>query len=265
MDDLLLHPRATRTSAGTRLWDRVGTATRGERARLPESGAVSLLLHVVNVFVDEHGRHGNPLGIVWSSPATRRHEQDIAADLGFSETVFIDDVSGGAVTARIFTPTRELRFAGHPTVGLAAWMREGGEEITAVNVPAGSAKVRVDGDRVFVRAMTEWTPPFELHRLSTPEEVLAVDRDAYGLGMHYVWSWRDETAGTVRARMFAPALGIREDEATGSAAIRLTGELGRDLEIEQGAGSLLSTHVRYLGQQVEVGGRVSESTVVEQR
>ena len=50
------------------------------------------LATVVNVFVDEAGEHGNPLGIVWASKATRGREQDIAADLGFSETVFIDEV-----------------------------------------------------------------------------------------------------------------------------------------------------------------------------
>ena len=62
-----------------------------------------------------------------------------------------------------------------------------------------------------------------------------------------------------------PAFGIREDEATGSAAMRLTADLGRDLEIVQGRGSLLHTHVRYLGQQVEVGGRVSEAEMTELR
>ncbi|MFC3298019.1 hypothetical protein ACFOD2_17770 [Clavibacter michiganensis subsp. insidiosus] len=34
--------------------------------------------------------------------------------------------------------------------------------------------------------------------------------------------------------MFAPALGVPEDEATGSAALRLTARLGRDLRITQG-------------------------------
>ena len=48
---------------------------------------MSLLVNVVNVFVDERGRHGNPLGIVWTSPATVGQEQQIAADLGFSETI----------------------------------------------------------------------------------------------------------------------------------------------------------------------------------
>lgn len=226
---------------------------------------MSLLVSVVDVFVDAAGEHGNALGIVWASPTTRNHEQQIAADLGFSETIFIDDVTGRAATARIFTPTSELPFAGHPTVGLAAWLRGAGDEVKRINVPAGSVRVRFDEDRTFVTAYPAWTPPFELVRLDSSEEVEAVDPDAYGRGLFYVWAWLDEGERRVRARMFAPHLGIREDEATGSAAVRLTAELGRDLEIVQGAGSLLHTHVRYLGQQVEIGGLVSEGRTIELR
>jgi len=220
---------------------------------------------VVNVFVDDSGANGNPLGIVWASPSTRRHEQEIAADLGFSETIFIDGVVDRVATARIFTPRQELRFAGHPTVGLAAWLRSNDDEVTAIKVPAGSARVRFDGDRTFVTAMPEWTPAFEFDRLDSPAEVEAVDPDAYGQGLYFVWAWIDEESRRIRARMFAPEFGIREDEATGAAAVRLSADLGRDLEIRQGVGSLLYTHVRYLGQQVEVGGRVTEARTVELR
>ncbi|WP_137845811.1 PhzF family phenazine biosynthesis protein [Microbacterium sp. 2FI] len=226
---------------------------------------MNLFVNVVNVFVDDVGAHGNPLGIVWASSATRKREQQIAADLGFSETIFIDGVADRVATARIFTPTRELPFAGHPTVGLAAWLRRGGDEVKALSVPAGSVRVRADGDMVFVTALPEWAPEFALDQLSSPTEVKAVDPDAYGVGLNYVWAWLDEPAGKVHARMFAADLGIREDEATGSAAVRLSSHLGRDLEIQQGEGSLLRTHVRYLGQQIEVGGRVSEARITELR
>lgn len=228
---------------------------------------MSIIADVVDVFVDAQGEHGNPLGIVWASPSTRRHEQQIAADFGFSETIFIDDVSDATATARIFTPSVELPFAGHPTVGLAAWLRHGGDTIRAIRVPAGSVRVRSDddGDRDYVTALPEWAPSFELTRLDSAAEVEAVDRAAYGSGRHYVWAWRDEAERTVRARMFAPDLGIAEDEATGSAAVRLTAELGVDLDILQGEGSVLLTHVRYLGQQVEVGGRTSRARTVELR
>ena len=222
-------------------------------------------MNVVKVFVDEDGQHGNPLGIVWASSSTRKREQQIAADLGFSETIFIEACADQAATARIFTPRQELAFAGHPTVGLAAWLREAGDEVKAINVPAGSVRVRFDDDLVFVTALPKWTPEFEVDRLDSPAEVDVVDPAAYGSGLHYVWGWLDAGAGRVRARMFAPELGIREDEATGAAAVRLTAELGRDLEIVQGRGSLIYTHVRYLGQQIEVGGRVSDARTIELR
>jgi len=232
---------------------------------VPDSAVVSLLVNVVNVFVDDSGAHGNPLGIVWASPSTRKREQEIATDLGFSETIFIDAVADRTAKARIFTPAQELPFAGHPTVGLAAWLRSSGDEIAAITVPAGSVQVRFDGDLVFVTAKPEWTPAFELDRLSSPAEVEAVDRDAYGLGLHYVWAWLDEPTARVRARMFAPELGIREDEATGAAAVRLTAERERDLEILQGEGSVLHTHLGRQGRRVEVGGRVSDARVTELR
>ena len=242
-------------------------ATRGSRiASAPATiGEVSLLVDVVNVFVDGDGGHGNPLGIVWASSSTRTREQQIAADLGFSETIFIDTVVGHAATARIFTPRFELRFAGHPTVGLAAWLRSHGDEVDSISVPAGSVRVRFDGQRVFVTALPEWAPEFELLRLDSSAEVEAVDPDAYAQGLHYVWAWIDEETRRVRARMFGPELGIREDEATGAAAIRLTAELGHDLDIVQGRGSLLTTHVHSPRPEVEVGGRVSAAKTMELR
>ena len=218
------------------------------------------MVNVVNVFVDDDGEHGNPLGIVWASPQTKKREQDIATDLGFSETIFIDD---GTVTARIFSPSGQLRFAGHPVVGLAAWLRSTDEDVKEIDVPAGSARVRFDGDRVFVNALPQWCPEFTFTQLDEASEVTAVDPDAYSFGANYVWAWIDREAGTVRSRMFAPDLGIREDEATGAAAVRLTAELGRDLDITQGLGSRVYTHARYLGQQVEVGGRVSDARLME--
>lgn len=222
-------------------------------------------MNVVDVFVDDTGAYGNPLGIVWASASTRKREQQIAADLGFSETIFIDGVADRLARARIFTPTQELPFAGHPTVGLAAWLHSSEDDVTAIAVPAGLVRVRRDGDLVFVTALPEWAPSFELDQLPTATEVEAVDPDAYGQGLHYVWAWDDEAAGRVRARMFATEFGIREDEATGAAAVRLTAAVGRDLEILQGAGSVLHTRALAADRQVEVGGRVSDARLTELR
>jgi len=71
------------------------------------------------------------------------------------------------------------------------------------------------------------------------------------------WAWLDEEAGLVRSRAFARDDGIPEDEATGSAALILTAQLDREIEIRQGKGSIL--YARPMGNgYAEVGGRVIE-------
>ncbi|HEU4944039.1 MAG TPA: PhzF family phenazine biosynthesis protein, partial [Solirubrobacterales bacterium] len=82
-------------------------------------------LHVLRVFVNEDREWGNALGVFVDGSAVAADErQPIAAELGFSETVFVEGRSEGRM--RIYTPRVELPFAGHPTVG-TAWLlaREG--------------------------------------------------------------------------------------------------------------------------------------------
>jgi PhzF family phenazine biosynthesis protein len=76
-------------------------------------------LNVLRVFVNEDGEFGNPLGVFLDGGEVPEAErQRVAAELGFSETVFVDDRAAGRL--RIHTPAGELPFAGHPTVGTAA-------------------------------------------------------------------------------------------------------------------------------------------------
>jgi predicted PhzF superfamily epimerase YddE/YHI9 len=65
----------------------------------------------------------------------------------------------------------------------------------------------------------------------------------------------DESAGSLRSRMFAANLGVPEDEATGAAAVRMTDYLSRDLTITQGKGSVIETTWSPEG-WVGVAGRV---------
>ncbi|CNI11296.1 thymidylate synthase [Mycobacterium tuberculosis] len=60
--------------------------------------------------------------------------------------------------------------------------------------------------------------------------------------------------------MFASNLGVREDEATGSAAMRITDYLSRDLTITQGEGSVIATTWDPAG-WVGVTGRVVNDVV----
>lgn len=211
-------------------------------------------LHVLRVFTGSDRTGGNPLGVFLDGAAIAEdRRQDVAADLGFSETVFVDDRESGRV--RIFTPAAELAFAGHPLVGTAWLLAETGTWLDSLRPPAGRVATWEDDERRWIRGRPEWVPPMTLRQLASPAEVDALLGAPDGVGVLDAWAWEDEKAGRVRARVFAPGLGIVEDEATGAAAVLLGAELDRPLVIRQGAGSELRTRPGPNG-TVEVGGRV---------
>ncbi|MEU3183003.1 PhzF family phenazine biosynthesis protein [Streptomyces sp. NPDC006923] len=208
-------------------------------------------IDVLSVFCAADGRHGNTLGVVREGRAhpDRAARQALAARLGYSETVFVDDPERGVVD--IYTPGLRLPFAGHPLVG-AAWLLD----LEAVNPPAGEVWVRQDGEFTWITARPEWAPPRTIQRYASPAEVDALPAPPPGEGWLYAWAWLDEAAGRVRARAFPRRDdGITEDEATGAAALLLTAELGRALNITQGRGSQLLTAPGPDG-SIEIGGRV---------
>jgi predicted PhzF superfamily epimerase YddE/YHI9 len=218
-------------------------------------------LHVLRVFCDAEWSYGNPLGVFLDGaevPEGRR--QEVATELGFSETVFVDDAAAGRI--RIFTPGYELDFAGHPTVGTAWLLGKERAPVEVLRPPAGEVRVRVDGGKTFVTARPEWGPPWKLYEL---QDALAVE-EATGLPddepTGCVWAWVDEAEGTVRSRCFSFDDGIGEDEATGSAAIVLAAALDRPIEILQGRGSRLDARPFGDG-YAEVGGRVVVDEVRE--
>ena len=199
---------------------------------------------VLRVFTDADGRFGNPLGVVDAAAVPAHRRQALATELGYSETVFIDLPTAGSATAhaRIFTPAIELPFAGHPTVGAGWWLRERGTPVRTLQVPAGVLTVRYAGDLTAVVARAEWGPEFVIHDLSSVEQVLAADPHDYADdAYHYLWAWESRDLGRLRCRMFANEIGVPEDEATGSAAVRMTEYLSRDLTITQGKGSRIYT------------------------
>ena len=212
------------------------------------------LLHVLRVFCGRDGSGGNPLGVFLDGSAIPAHErQAVAAELGFSETVFVDDRASGAI--RIFTPGTELEFAGHPTVGTAWLLRREGTPVPALRPPAGEVAVRHEGELTAVAARAEWAPPFNHHQLGSPEEVDALDGPPGGDEIGAAWAWEDEAAGRIRSRVFAIAYGIFEDEATGAAAVRLCALVRRPIEIRQGRGSIIVARPLDDG-RVEISGRV---------
>jgi predicted PhzF superfamily epimerase YddE/YHI9 len=205
-------------------------------------------LHVLRVFVDDRGAAGNHLGVMLDAGDLDAVErQRIAAELAYSETVFVDPPGD---RLQIFTPTTELAFAGHPLVG-TAWLLGR----PTLHPPAGPVATRSDPPLTWISARPEFCPEWELRREPAAEAVDRLDPPAAGHVMH--WAYEDEAAGRIRARVFAPDYGVAEDPATGSAAIALCARLGRALWIRQGEGSEIRARPAARGDgTVELGGRV---------
>jgi predicted PhzF superfamily epimerase YddE/YHI9 len=210
-------------------------------------------LSILRVFVNEEGEWGNPLGVfLEGGEVSAAERQRVAAELGFSETVFVDDRATGRL--RIHTPAGELAFAGHPTVGAGWLLAREGTPLEGLRPPAGEIGLRLAEGRAFIAAEPGWAPDFAYRALDSPAEVRALVAAEQARNT-YAWSWIDEAAGTIRARSFVPEEGIAEDEATGSAALALCDRLERPITIHQGHGSVLLCRP-LPGSRIEVGGAV---------
>jgi len=224
---------------------------------------------IVRVFT-RNGAGGNALGVVNDTIGIDGEGmQAIAAELGFSETVFVDWPAGDMPTARIFTPRLELPFAGHPLVG-AAWtllsMGPGG--VDRLRCGIGEVRIGLDGGGAWVAVpitatdadpvdhtgfasrgrlpppMRGWTVrmPKDYTLLEYPDAatVAGLAPDEAVMAERFGTLAYARTGGSVRARFFAPAAGVPEDPATGSAAVALAtalvaaGERSGTLSIDQG-------------------------------
>jgi len=82
---------------------------------------ITCTLYIVDVFAEEKYA-GNQLAVVTNGAVLSDLQmQKIANEMHFSETTFIltDKMRKGGYDVRIFTPKKELPFAGHPTLGTA--------------------------------------------------------------------------------------------------------------------------------------------------
>jgi len=246
---------------------------------------------VVDVFTDRP-LAGNALCVVLD-PCPEARMQAVAREANLSETTFVTERGEGAYTVRIFTPTVELPFAGHPTLG-TAWVMGPGRWIQTTS--GGRVAVSVDEEGA------EMVQPDPVVRgLDDPEvrTALRVDR--------LLGSWRAEAAGTahliaavdepidslrphpevagelldryatttlavvrrlegatLHVRVLFRGVGIAEDPGTGSVAgpigmlaRRLWG-LGPDLHIRQGDEVGRPSRIRVHAEpgDLRVGGRV---------
>lgn len=233
--------------------------------------------------------------------------QALAREMNYSESTFVlPATSGGHARIRIFTPVQEIPFAGHPTLGTAFVLAAPLQTPTIqLETGAGTIPVRfeLEGSRLAFAWMTQPVP--SVAPFLAPDELLAalgVDRsglpvELYDNGITHVLvdigskqavaTLRPDlgrlarlpvlgvitfagSGATYKTRMFAPASGINEDPATGSAAgplaVHLTrhGRLlpGETIVIEQGAeiGRPSRLYARVEGaperiDRVEVGGQ----------
>ena len=239
--------------------------------------------------------------------------QPLAREVNFSETVYVYPSETAHARIRIFTPTSEMPFAGHPVLG-TAFVLGGPLQLMEIHLEtnAGVIPVRLEreGARIVFGWMSQPIPkvePFEeeaelLRALRVERSELPVELYDLGIRHVYVALSSEDAVGTLepdyaalgrltglvgancfagegarwKTRMFAPADGVPEDPATGSAAGPLAVhlarhgriEFGQEIVISQGAevGRPSTLYARVEGtpdriESVEVGG----STVVVAR
>jgi trans-2,3-dihydro-3-hydroxyanthranilate isomerase len=233
--------------------------------------------------------------------------QPLAREMNLSETVFVYPAEqGGHAKLRIFTPATEVRFAGHPTLG-TAFILAGPLQLEEIRLETGVGEIPVrlerEGARIVFGWMTQVVPtiteyasaqallaalgvesselPVELYDNGLPhvyvtlrneDEVAALQPDTRALGELPSALGVNCFAGSGtswKTRMFAPAGGVPEDPATGSAAGPLAChvvrhglvEPGTEIRISQGAEIKRPStlHARVEGtpdriDKVEVGG-----------
>jgi predicted PhzF superfamily epimerase YddE/YHI9 len=215
----------------------------------------TLRLHTLRVFVDQQRKFGNFVGIVVDEKVslTVTNRQSIAAQTGFSETVFIDNLSTG--TVQIFNPQQEVAFAGHALVGTAYFITQTiGNPLTSLICKNGEVQIWHQDELTWIRSSLDGTPAWhlkQLPRVTTVESLTSTETLDHTL----VWSWIDQQHGTIRARTFAPDWGIPEDEANGSGVMQLAALLGRRIRVIHGQGSIMYANP-LVGNFAEVGGAV---------
>jgi trans-2,3-dihydro-3-hydroxyanthranilate isomerase len=99
-----------------------------------------MTFYIVDVFAVEKYT-GNQLAIFTdASTLSEEQMQQLAKEMNYSETTFITstDLQDGGYDVRIFTPNKELPFAGHPTLGTAYIIQQ-----TIINQPVETVKLNL--------------------------------------------------------------------------------------------------------------------------
>jgi len=236
---------------------------------------------------------GNPLAVFPQALGlTQEQMQKIAQEFNLSETVFVfpPQTEKHCRHLRIFTPTGELPFAGHPTVGTAYILAAIGEILlteteTEIILEEGvgpiPVKIRAQaGKPTYSELKAAQLPQFGVeppsisqlaamlslevsdfkgpdylpqavscglpflfvplknrHSVAKAKLNLQIWQEIlhnYWANNVYIFSYDGQIEGSLRSRMFAPALGVPEDPATGSAATALAGYLAPRQALQDG-------------------------------
>jgi len=218
---------------------------------------------VVDVFTDTP-LAGNQLAVFTDAREIPEEQlQPLARELNYSETTFVYSPAGdGHVRMRIFTPSAELPFAGHPTLG-TAFVLAAPLQLGEIRIETGRGIVPVrlerEGARIVFGRMEQPLPtiePFaqagELQAALGVRSALPVERYDNGVPHVYLALTSPEEVAALRpdhprlaafgglgvncfaghgsrwkTRVFVPGLGVDEDPATGSAAGPLALHLAR--------------------------------------
>jgi trans-2,3-dihydro-3-hydroxyanthranilate isomerase len=210
---------------------------------------------VIDVFTDKP-LQGNQLAVFTDARGIPEEQlQPLAREMNFSETVFTYKPDGdGHARIRIFTPTVELPFAGHPTLG-SAFVLGGPLQLIEIHLETGSGVVPVqlerEGPRIVFGRMAQPLPtiePYEdadelLAALGVESSELPIEVYDNGMRNVYVTLASEKAVAALKpdfsrlefpevlgvntisgsgsrwkTRMFVPSGGVAEDPATGSAA-----------------------------------------------
>lgn len=205
---------------------------------------------VIRAFTGPEAK-GNAAGVcLQEAPLSDRQMQRIAAQMGLSETAFLAPMEQGVFSLRWFTPSCEVDLCGHATLASAAFLahrRQAFQQTFAFQTRSGLLHASVDepfrASLVFpVDSPQKIAAPDGLARMLGSQDIREFYRgNLYGMAVvenedvvRCLNPDMDRLAQTFRglivtakanpgcgydvvSRCFAPACGIPEDPATGSA------------------------------------------------
>jgi PhzF family phenazine biosynthesis protein len=214
--------------------------------------------HIVHAF-SKNNAGGNPAAIVINQLLSAAEKQEVAKQIGFSETAFINN-NNGRLQIEFYTPDKPIAYCGHATIASVNVLRQQGilpkgryQLYTQLN----PITVDVEDDEVFMHQrypvftpvdkmavllplqlplqnineaiiadngvrylMVELNEATALYQMQPDEQVLyKYSADNDLIGMYAYVKEKDK----ILSRMFAPYYGIREENATGMAAGLLAG------------------------------------------